>query len=59
MKLWDNTKIFYAKCKRVWRVLKKPSKKEFDQVAKISAIGIGILGFLGFLIALIMELFTK
>ena len=59
MKLWDNTKLFYAKCKRVWRVLKKPSKKEFDQVAKISAIGIAILGFLGFLISIIMKAFIK
>jgi len=52
-------KSFYLKCKRVWRVLKKPTKQEFEQVAKISAIGIVILGFLGFLISLMMKLFLK
>ncbi len=38
-------------------VLKKPSKKEFATVAKVSAIGILILGFLGFLISVMMGMF--
>ncbi|MFH1503032.1 MAG: protein translocase SEC61 complex subunit gamma [Candidatus Diapherotrites archaeon] len=52
-------KSFLLKCKRVWQVLKKPTKKEFEQTAKISAIGIGIIGLGGFIIALIMKLFAK
>ena len=48
---------FFIKCKRVWHTLKKPSKKEFETVAKVSAIGIGILGLLGFIISLIMKAF--
>lgn len=51
-------KSFFVQCKRVWIVLKKPSKKEYEQVAKVSAIGIGILGLLGFLISIIMKLFV-
>jgi len=51
-------KSFVLKCKRVWMVLRKPTKKEFSTVAKVSAIGILILGFLGFLISILMELFT-
>jgi len=50
-------KAFFEKSKRVWLVLKKPSRKEFEMVAKVSAIGILILGALGFLISIIIKLF--
>jgi protein transport protein SEC61 subunit gamma-like protein len=50
-------KNFIKKCKRVWVALKKPSKKEFEMTAKISAIGILILGVIGFIVSLIMEIF--
>lgn len=55
----EKTKIFFGKCRRVWQVLKKPTKKEFEQTTKISAIGIALLGLIGFIIALIMEIFIK
>lgn len=47
---------FFLKSRRVWHALKKPSKKEFWQVAKVSAIGILILGAFGFLMGLLMNL---
>ena len=49
-------KSFLLKCKRVWHTMKKPTKQEFEQVSKISAIGILILGALGFLLSLIIHL---
>ena len=52
-----NVNSFAMKCKRVWNVLRKPTKKELEQVVKISALGVLILGFLGFLISIIMKLF--
>lgn len=52
-------KSFLKQCKRVWHVLKKPTKQEFQQVAKVSAIGILALGFVGFIIALIMRSLIK
>ncbi|MCX6750042.1 MAG: protein translocase SEC61 complex subunit gamma [Candidatus Pacearchaeota archaeon] len=55
----ESTKSFLLKCKRVWQVLKKPTKKEFELTAKVSAIGIGVLGLLGFLISLAMSIFNK
>lgn len=58
MSMLEKTKSFYQQCKRVWLVLKKPTKKEFEQVAKVSAIGILILGLLGFLLSLIVNLFN-
>ncbi len=56
--LWTKTKSFGLKCKRVWMVLRKPDKKEFRMTAKISAIGIVVLGVLGFFISLIMKAFV-
>jgi len=52
-------KPFFKKCKRVWHTLKKPTKEEFNQTTKVSAIGIVILGVLGFIISLIMKAFIK
>lgn len=52
-------KSFLLKCRRVWQVLKKPTRKEFEQVTKISAIGIGVIGLLGFIIALVMKIFAQ
>ena len=55
MKLLTPTKSFALKCRRVWQILKKPSKQEFEQISKVSAIGIVILGVLGFIISIIMK----
>ncbi len=56
MELIERLKAFYEKSRRVWLVLKKPSKKEFEMVAKVSAIGVLLLGAIGFLIAVIIKL---
>lgn len=53
----DKLKSFTLKSKRVWHALKKPSKEEFWMVTKVSAVGIAILGVVGFLISIIMEIF--
>jgi protein transport protein SEC61 subunit gamma-like protein len=55
-KLIDNLKAFFEKSKRVWLVLKKPSRKEFEMVAKISAIGVLVLGAIGFLVSILIKL---
>jgi protein translocase SEC61 complex gamma subunit len=43
-------KSFAIQSKRVWHVLKKPTGTEFKTVSKVSAIGILILGAMGFII---------
>jgi len=48
-------KSFTAQSVRVWHLLRKPTKEEFIAVSKISAIGLGLIGVLGFLIAIIMN----
>ena len=57
MAIVESTKTFFIKCKRVWHSLKKPTRKEFEQITKVSAIGILILGVLGFLVSIIMKMF--
>lgn len=48
-------KSFFIQCKRVWHVLKKPSKQEFKLTAKVAGIGIAVLGAVGFLLSLILK----
>lgn len=56
MELMEKLKAFFEKSKRVWLVLRKPTRKEFEMVAKISAIGILILGSIGFLVSILVKL---
>lgn len=57
-KTYDALKVFIAKSRRVWMALKKPTRKEFEMVAKVSALGILALGVLGFLISTVMKAFV-
>lgn len=47
---------FYRECQRVYSVTKKPDKKEFLTIFKISGAGILLIGFIGFVIHFIKEL---
>jgi len=58
MEIVQSTKSFFVKCRRVWQVMKKPTRKEFQQIAKISSIGILILGVLGFAISTLVKFFN-
>ena len=49
---------FGRKCKRVWHLLKKPNKEEFWTVTKVSAVGIMAIGFIGFVISIIVRYIT-
>ena len=48
---------FIIQSKRVWHILRKPSVEEFKMIAKVCALGILIIGAIGFLIADIIKLF--
>jgi len=54
--LWIKFKSFLIQCKRVLRVTKRPTKEEFKTIVKASAIGILIIGALGFIIKMIWQL---
>jgi len=53
----NKLKSFSKKCKRVWLTMKKPSKEEFQTIAKVSALGILVIGFFGFLFSILMQFF--
>ncbi len=52
-------KSFLIQCTRVWHVLRKPTKDEYNAIAKVSALGIGIIGLLGFVLADILKLGSR
>jgi len=54
--LFSRLKSFILECKRVFRITKKPSKEEYKGIVKISAIGIAVIGILGFIIQIIWRL---
>lgn len=46
----------FQQYKRVWRLLKKPTMQEFKMIAKVSALGLLIIGAVGFVVSLIMKI---
>ena len=50
----EKIKSFSVQSLRVWKLLKKPTSYEFKTVAKVSALGLGIIGLLGFVISIVM-----
>ena len=46
---------FLKQCERVLRVAKKPDTEEYKTVAKVTGIGIIIIGVIGFIIALLSQ----
>jgi len=45
--------------KRVWKVTKKPSKKDYFLTVKIVLIGFLIIGLIGFVIEVLWQLLLK
>ena len=45
----------YHKYLRVWRLLKKPTMEEFKTIAKVTAIGLLIIGAVGFAISVVIK----
>lgn len=59
MSMNKKIKKFWGQCKRVLRVTKKPGKEEYTLIAKVSAVGILAIGFMGFLLFLMEEFLGK
>lgn len=57
MNLLLNFKNFMFKCVRVWKITRKPTQDEFKIIAKASALGILLIGMVGFFIATLMQIF--
>jgi protein transport protein SEC61 subunit gamma-like protein len=55
MAIKEQLSSFTLQCVRVWHLLRKPSLEEWKTVSKVSAIGMGVIGLLGFVITLLMK----
>jgi len=53
-KLWLDS--HFQQYKRVWRLLKKPTTQEFKLISKVTAIGLLVIGAMGFLFSLIIKI---
>ncbi|HUS51144.1 MAG TPA: protein translocase SEC61 complex subunit gamma [Candidatus Paceibacterota bacterium] len=50
-------KSFLSQCFRVWHILRKPDNHEFKTTAKVAAIGLGLIGLMGFIISIVLNFF--
>ncbi len=57
MVLKTKIKSFLTQCVRVWHILRKPDNQEFKVTVKVSAIGILLIGLIGFVVSVIVSLF--
>jgi len=53
----QKVKQFFRECLRVLRVTKKPSKLEFKTIVQATAIGMAIIGSIGFSLFILKQLF--
>ncbi len=51
-------KMFINECRRVLRVTKRPDSFEFKTIVKVSGLGMGIIGLIGFLVSMLKTLMT-
>lgn len=54
--MFTKLKSFIKESIRVFKITKKPTKVEFNVIVKVTSIGIGIIGLLGFLITITKDL---
>jgi len=52
-------KSFIMQSKRVWHVLRKPTAEEFKTISKVSALGLLVIGAVGFLITDIIKIIGR
>jgi len=52
-------KHFVKECVRVVKVTKKPDADEFKTIVKISALGMAVIGLIGFIVNLVKQLFFQ
>lgn len=50
---------FLSDLSRVWKVTKKPSKKDYFLTLKVVLIGFLIIGFIGFVMELLWQFLLK
>ena len=54
--MFTKIKSFIKESIRVFKITKKPTKQEFVIIVKVSSIGIGLIGLIGFIITITKDL---
>lgn len=57
--IWQKLAAFAKESSRVFHVTKKPDKVEFTTVLKVSALGAGVIGLIGFLVYLLWSIVSS
>jgi protein transport protein SEC61 subunit gamma-like protein len=52
-------KDFISQCARVWQITRKPTNEEFKVVSQASALGMLIIGLIGFAVAALIKVTFK
>jgi len=52
-------KAFVQECKRVLKITRKPTLLEFKTIVKVTALGMALIGFIGFAITMIGQYFFR
>lgn len=51
----ESIRGFLKQCERVLRVSKKPDSEEYKTVAKVTGVGIIIIGLVGFIVGILAQ----
>lgn len=52
----ESINSFLKQCERVLRVSKKPDAEEYKTVAKVTGLGIIVIGLVGFVVEIVSQL---
>jgi protein transport protein SEC61 subunit gamma and related proteins len=58
MSIYSKLSRFVAECRRVLKVTRKPSWPEYTSLAKVTGLGILVIGLLGFLLTFAKQMIT-
>lgn len=58
MQLITRFRRFAAECRRVLKVTRKPTWPEYTMLAKVTGLGILVIGMLGFILTIAVQLIT-
>ncbi|MBN2567609.1 protein translocase SEC61 complex subunit gamma [Candidatus Woesearchaeota archaeon] len=54
---WQRFKDYLMENWRVLKVTKRPSKEEFKTIVKVTAIGMAVIGLVGFILIVLKQVF--
>lgn len=57
VKIMKSLNNFFASSRRILSISKKPTSKEFWTMSKIIALGVAVIGIIGYIIKLIASFF--